>query len=86
MGEPSPFKAWPDVPTRVIPCRDDRLFPASFLRRIGRERLGITPEEIEGGILLLSAGRRNSLHVSWRPRASQQLLMPSYNAHAPRMP
>jgi hypothetical protein len=49
MGEPSPFKAWPDVPTRVIPCRDDRLFPASLLRRIGRERLGITPEEIEGG-------------------------------------
>ncbi|MGH2705341.1 MAG: alpha/beta hydrolase, partial [Actinomycetota bacterium] len=30
-------------------CRDDRLFPAPFLRRVGRERLGITPDEIDGG-------------------------------------
>ncbi len=49
MGEPSPLKAWPDVPTRVLLCRDDRLFPASFLRRIARERLGITPDEMDGG-------------------------------------
>jgi pimeloyl-ACP methyl ester carboxylesterase len=49
MGEPSPLKAWPDVPTRVLLCRDDRVFPARFLRRVARERLGITPDEIEGG-------------------------------------
>jgi pimeloyl-ACP methyl ester carboxylesterase len=49
MGEPSPLKAWPDVPTRVLLCRDDRMFPARFLRRVARERLGITPNEIEGG-------------------------------------
>jgi pimeloyl-ACP methyl ester carboxylesterase len=49
MGEPSPLKAWPDVPTRVLLCRDDRLFPAAFLRRVARERLGITPDEIDGG-------------------------------------
>jgi alpha-beta hydrolase superfamily lysophospholipase len=49
MGEPSPLRAWPDVPTRVLICRDDRLFPASFLRRVARERLGITPDEIDGG-------------------------------------
>jgi pimeloyl-ACP methyl ester carboxylesterase len=49
MGEPSPLKAWPDVPTRVLLCRDDRMFPARFLRRVARERLGITPDEIEGG-------------------------------------
>ncbi len=49
MGEPSPLEAWPDVPTRVLLCRDDHLFPAAFLRRIARERLGITPDEIEGG-------------------------------------
>ena len=30
-------------------CRDDRLFPAPFLRRVARERLGITPDEIDGG-------------------------------------
>jgi pimeloyl-ACP methyl ester carboxylesterase len=49
MGEPSPMKAWPEIPTRVLLCRDDRLFPAGFLRRVARERLGITPDEIEGG-------------------------------------
>jgi pimeloyl-ACP methyl ester carboxylesterase len=49
MGEPSPMKAWPRVPTRVLLCRDDRLFPAPFLRRVARERLGITPDEIDGG-------------------------------------
>jgi hypothetical protein len=49
MGEPSPLRAWPDVPTRVLICRDDRLFPGGFLRRIARERLGITPDEIDGG-------------------------------------
>jgi pimeloyl-ACP methyl ester carboxylesterase len=49
MGDPSPIKAWPNVPTRVLLCRQDRLFPAEFLRRVARERLGITPDEIEGG-------------------------------------
>jgi hypothetical protein len=43
MGEPSPLKAWPDVPTRVLICRDDRLFPTAFLRRAARERLDINP-------------------------------------------
>jgi pimeloyl-ACP methyl ester carboxylesterase len=49
MSEPSPLEEWPDVPTRVLLCRDDRLFPAEFLRRVARERLGITPDEIDGG-------------------------------------
>ena len=49
MGEPSPLKAWPDVPTRVLLCRNDRLFPAHFLRRVARERLAITPDEIDSG-------------------------------------
>lgn len=49
MEEPSPLRAWPDVPTRVLICRDDRLFPPGFLRRVARERLGITPDEIDGG-------------------------------------
>jgi pimeloyl-ACP methyl ester carboxylesterase len=49
LGEPSPLKAWPDVPTRVLICRDDHLFPAGFLRRVARERLGLTPDEIDGG-------------------------------------
>ncbi len=49
MGEPSPLRAWPDVPTRVVSCRDDRLLPPAFVRRVARERLGITPDEIDGG-------------------------------------
>jgi pimeloyl-ACP methyl ester carboxylesterase len=49
MHDPSPLKSWPDVPTRVLLCRDDRLFPPPFLRRVAQERLGITPDEIEGG-------------------------------------
>jgi pimeloyl-ACP methyl ester carboxylesterase len=49
MGEPSPLREWPDVPTRVLLCRDDRLFPAPFLRRVAEERLGIVPDEIDGG-------------------------------------
>jgi pimeloyl-ACP methyl ester carboxylesterase len=47
--EPWPLEAWPDVPTRVVLCRDDRLLPADFLRRVVRERLGIEPDEIDGG-------------------------------------
>lgn len=49
MREPWPLSAWPDVATRVLLCRDDRVFPAPFLRRVARERLGITPDEIDGG-------------------------------------
>jgi hypothetical protein len=37
------------VPTVVLLCRDDRLFPAEFIRRVTQERLGITPDEIDGG-------------------------------------
>jgi pimeloyl-ACP methyl ester carboxylesterase len=47
--EPWPLEAWPDVPTRFLLCRDDRLLPADFLRRVVRERLGIESDKIEGG-------------------------------------
>ena len=46
-----PLQAWPEVPTRFLLCRDDRFFPAEFLRRIVEERLGITPDEMDGGHL-----------------------------------
>lgn len=39
----------PAVPTMAILCRDDRFFPASFMRRQVHQRLGIEPEEIPGG-------------------------------------
>jgi len=52
MGQPFPLSAWPDVPTRVIAGREDRLFPLTFQRRIARERLGIDADELPGGHML----------------------------------
>ena len=46
--EPWPLPAHPDVPTRVLLCRDDRFFPPDFQRRVARERLGTVPDEIDG--------------------------------------
>jgi pimeloyl-ACP methyl ester carboxylesterase len=47
--EPWPLESWPDVPTRYLLCRDDRFFPADWMRVVVRDRLGITPDEIDGG-------------------------------------
>lgn len=47
--KPWPLDAWPSVPTKFLLCRDDRFFPAEFMRRVVRERLGIVPDEIDGG-------------------------------------
>jgi pimeloyl-ACP methyl ester carboxylesterase len=47
-----PLDAWPDVPTRVISTRDDRIFPRAFQVRVAQDRLGITPEEMPGGHLV----------------------------------
>jgi pimeloyl-ACP methyl ester carboxylesterase len=49
--QPWPLAAWPDVPTRFLLCRQDRLFPAPFQRRLARERLGIVPDEMDSGHL-----------------------------------
>jgi hypothetical protein len=48
---PWSMAAWPDVPTRFLLCRDDRFFPAEFQRRVVSERLGLTPDEMDGGHL-----------------------------------
>ena len=47
--KPWPLDSWPEVPTRYLLCRDDRMFPAEWLRAVVRERLGIVPDEIDGG-------------------------------------
>jgi pimeloyl-ACP methyl ester carboxylesterase len=52
FGSPCTFKAWPSVPTRVVAARDDRFFPAEFQRRVARERLGISADEMPGGHLV----------------------------------
>ena len=51
FAKPWPLTAWPDVPTRFLLCRDDRFFPPAFMRRVVCERLGITPDEMDGGHL-----------------------------------
>lgn len=51
LEKPWPLKKWPDVPTRFLLCRDDRFFPADFLRRVAKDRLGIVPDEMDGGHL-----------------------------------
>ena len=47
--EPWPLTAWPEVPTRVLAPREDRLFPLAFQRRVARDRLGVLAEEMPGG-------------------------------------
>jgi pimeloyl-ACP methyl ester carboxylesterase len=49
MREPYPLERWPDVPTRFVLARQDRFFPADWQRRVVRERLGIEPDEMDGG-------------------------------------
>jgi pimeloyl-ACP methyl ester carboxylesterase len=52
FAKPWPLAKWPDVPTRFLLARGDRLFPVEFQRRVVRERLGITPDEMDGGHLV----------------------------------
>lgn len=52
MGQPWPLSRWPEVPTRFLQGRDDRLFPPEFQRRLGRQRLGIDIDEMPGGHLV----------------------------------
>ncbi len=47
--EPWPLDRWPDIPTRFVLCRNDRFFPARWLRPLVRTRLGIEPDEIDSG-------------------------------------
>lgn len=47
--DPWPLDRWPDVPTRFLAFRDDRLFPASWLVPLARERIGIEPDVVPGG-------------------------------------
>jgi pimeloyl-ACP methyl ester carboxylesterase len=50
--DPWPLERWPDVPTRVVAGREDRLFPLEFQRRVAAERLGLDVDEVPGGHLV----------------------------------
>jgi len=75
MQKPWPLPAWPNVPTRFLLCRDDRFFPAEFMRRVVKERLGMTPDEMEGGHLPALArpqelvARLEKYRLELRPRS-----------------
>jgi pimeloyl-ACP methyl ester carboxylesterase len=58
FGEPCRFEAWPAVPIHVIGGRDDRFFPIEFQRRVARERLRLSVDEVPGGHLLALANPR----------------------------
>jgi pimeloyl-ACP methyl ester carboxylesterase len=49
FAETWPLDAWPDVPTRVLAARNDRLFPFEATRRLARERLGVEADAIDTG-------------------------------------
>lgn len=51
FADPWPLHTWPDVPTRVVTGRDDRMFPRDFQHRLASERLGLTPDDVDGGHL-----------------------------------
>jgi len=52
FASPCTFETWPTVPTRIIVARNDRFFPAEFQRRVARERLGLSVDEMPGGHLV----------------------------------
>jgi pimeloyl-ACP methyl ester carboxylesterase len=47
--EPWPLASRPRVPTRFLLGRNDRVFPAEWMRRVARDRLGIAADEIDSG-------------------------------------
>ena len=47
--EPWPLPAWPQIPTRVLLGRNDRFFPADWLRKVVANRLALTPDELDSG-------------------------------------
>ncbi|MGW5751794.1 alpha/beta fold hydrolase [Nocardia rhamnosiphila] len=49
FAAPWPLPAWPSTSTTFLLCRHDRSLPAAFMRRVVAERLGIVPDEIDGG-------------------------------------
>jgi pimeloyl-ACP methyl ester carboxylesterase len=51
FGDTWPLAAWPDLPTRVIAGRHDRLFPLPFIQAVSRDRVGVEPEIVDSGHL-----------------------------------
>lgn len=58
LEEPWPLEAWPQVATRVLAARHDRMLPLEFQRRVARARLGIEVTEIDGGHMVALSNPR----------------------------
>jgi len=55
FGSVCDFRAWPDVPIRVLAGADDRFFPVSFQQQAARDRLAIEADVRPGGHLMALA-------------------------------
>jgi pimeloyl-ACP methyl ester carboxylesterase len=62
FGEACRFEGWPDIPIHVIAGRDDRFFPIDFQRRVAKERLRATVDEIAGGHLVALSNPSGLVH------------------------
>jgi hypothetical protein len=62
LQEPWPLEEWPGTPARYLLCRDDRMFPAAWARRHARVRLGIDPDEMDGGHYITLSRPRELAH------------------------
>jgi hypothetical protein len=47
-AEPTPLRAWPDVPSTYVRCADDRVIDGDWAGRAVPERLGIAPLVLAG--------------------------------------
>ena len=75
FASPCTFETWPAVATRVLVASGDRFFPAEFQRRVARDRLGISADEMPGGHLVA---------LSQPDELTTRLV--AYAADAPRCP
>jgi pimeloyl-ACP methyl ester carboxylesterase len=71
FAEPWPLKTWPDIPTRVIAGRRDRLFPLTFMRQLSLERLQVEPGVIDSGHLPALSRPDDVVHWLERYRVEQ---------------
>jgi pimeloyl-ACP methyl ester carboxylesterase len=68
LEDPFPLPAWPDVATRVIAGRRDRLLPLPLVQRLARERLGVEAEVVDAGHLPALAAPGELAAALRRPR------------------
>lgn len=72
FNDPWPLPRWPEIATRCVIGRNDRLFPIDFQRRVVRERLGIVADEIDAGHLPALSRPADLARLLVRYRAEMQ--------------